>query len=76
MMGESFKVIQYLLFPKTIKYKRSKDVAKVSTNGITLQVTKTPDITAADFRAEMAEKWQELLGLGLTDSGHLVTLYH
>jgi hypothetical protein len=30
------------------------------TNGITLQVTKTPGITAADFRAEMAEKWQKL----------------
>jgi hypothetical protein len=32
----------------------------MSTNGITLQVTKTPGITAADFRAEMAEKWQKL----------------
>jgi hypothetical protein len=35
---------------------RSKDGANMSTNGITLQVTKTPGITAADFRAEMAEK--------------------
>jgi hypothetical protein len=32
----------------------------MSTNGITLQVTKTPCITATDFRAEMAEKWQKL----------------
>jgi hypothetical protein len=32
----------------------------MSTNGITLQVTKTHGITAADFRAEMAEKWQKL----------------
>jgi hypothetical protein len=32
----------------------------MSTNGITLQVTKTPGITAAYFRAEMAEKWQKL----------------
>jgi hypothetical protein len=32
----------------------------MSANGITLQATKTPDITAADFRAEMAEKWQKL----------------
>jgi hypothetical protein len=32
----------------------------MSTNGITLQVTKTPGIAAADFRAEMAEKWQKL----------------
>jgi hypothetical protein len=32
----------------------------MSTKGITLQVTKTPGITAADFRAQMAEKWQKL----------------
>jgi hypothetical protein len=44
------------LFPQTTKYKRSKDGAKMSTNGITLQVTKTPSITVADFRAEMVEK--------------------
>jgi hypothetical protein len=60
MMGETFKNVHYALFPKTIKYKHSKDGAKMSTNGITLQVTKTPGITAADFRAEMAEKWQKL----------------
>jgi hypothetical protein len=60
MMGETFKNVHYAFFPKTIKYKRSKDGAKMSTNGITLQVTKTPGITAADFRAEMAEKWQTL----------------
>jgi hypothetical protein len=60
MMGETFKNVHYALFPKTIKYKRSKDRAKMSTNGIILQVTKTPGITAADFRHEMAEKWQKL----------------
>jgi hypothetical protein len=60
MMGEAFKGVHYALFPKTIKYKRSKDGANMSTNGITLQVTKTPGITASDFRAEMAEKWQKL----------------
>jgi hypothetical protein len=60
MMGEAFKGVHYVLFPKTIKYKHSKDGAKMSTNGITLQVTKTPGITAADFHAEMAEKWQKL----------------
>jgi hypothetical protein len=60
MMGETFKNVHYALFPRTIKYKRSKDGAKMSTNGITLQVTNTPGIKAADFRAEMAEKWQKL----------------
>jgi hypothetical protein len=59
-MGETFKNVHNALFPKTIKYKRSKDGAKMSTNGITLQVTNTPSITATDFSAEMAEKWQKL----------------
>jgi hypothetical protein len=43
-----------------IKYKRSNDGAKITTNGITLQVAKTPGITTADFRADMVEKWQRL----------------
>jgi hypothetical protein len=60
MMGEDFKGAQYALFPKIIKYKRSKDGVKITTNGITLQVAKTPGITATDFRADMAEKWQRL----------------
>jgi hypothetical protein len=60
MMGEEFKGVHYGLFPKTIKYKRSKEGAKMTTNGITLQVTKTPGITAADSRADMAEKWQRM----------------
>jgi hypothetical protein len=60
MMGETFKNVHYALFLKTIKYKSSKDGAKMSTNGITLQVTNTPGITAAYVRAEMAEKWQKL----------------
>jgi hypothetical protein len=58
MIGDEFKGVQYALLPKTIKYKRSKDGAKMTTIGITLQVTKTPGITVADFRADMAEKWQ------------------
>jgi hypothetical protein len=60
MMGEEFKRVQYALLPKIIKYQRSEDGAKVTTNGITLQVAKTPGITAVDFRADMAEKWQRL----------------
>jgi hypothetical protein len=59
-MGETFKNVHYVLFPKTIKYKGSKEEANMFTNCITLQVTKTPGITAAYFRAEMAEKWQKL----------------
>jgi hypothetical protein len=60
MMGDEFKGVQYALFPKTIKYKRINDGAKMTTNGITLQVTKTPGITVADFRADMVEKWQRM----------------
>jgi hypothetical protein len=60
MMGEEFKGVQYALFPKTIKYKRSKDGEKVTTSGIALKVAKTPGSTATDFRADMAEKWQRL----------------
>jgi hypothetical protein len=32
----------------------------MTTNGITLEVTKSPGITVADFRADMAEKWQRM----------------
>jgi hypothetical protein len=60
MMGEEFKGVQYALFPKTISYKISKDVAKMKTNGITLQVAKTLGIMATDFHADMSEKWQRL----------------
>jgi hypothetical protein len=44
MMGDEFKGVQYVVFPKNIKYKRSKDGAKMKTNGITLNVTKNLDI--------------------------------
>jgi hypothetical protein len=60
MMGDRFKGVQYAMFPKTIIYKGSKDGAKMTTNGITLQVTKTLGITAADFRGDMAENWQRM----------------
>jgi hypothetical protein len=60
IMGEEFKGVKYALFPKSIKYKRSKDGAKMTTNGITLRVAKTIGITSADFRADMAEIWQQL----------------
>jgi hypothetical protein len=56
MMGEEFKGLQCALFPKTIKYKRSKDGVNMTTNGIALQVVKTTGITAADFRADMVER--------------------
>jgi hypothetical protein len=32
----------------------------MSTTGVTLQVAKTEGITATEFRANMAEKWQQL----------------
>jgi hypothetical protein len=60
MMGDEFKEVQYALIPKTIKYKRSKDRAKMATNGIILQVTTTLGITVADLRAGMEENWQQM----------------
>jgi hypothetical protein len=76
MMGETYQNIHYEFFPKTIKYRCSKDGANMSTNGITLQVTKTPGITAADFRAEMAEKWKRLTAKnGGTIFGRTSSLY-
>jgi hypothetical protein len=60
MVGEEFKGVQYALFPKTIKYKRSKDGVKMTMNGITLQVAKTLGIAATAFRADVAEKWQRM----------------
>jgi hypothetical protein len=60
MMDDELKGVKYALFPKTIKYKRSKYEAKMTTNGITLQVTKTQGIMAADLRVDMAEKWQRM----------------
>jgi hypothetical protein len=60
MMCDEFKGVQYSVFPKNIKYKLSKDGAKMTTNGITLQVTKTPGIAAADFCADMTKKWQQM----------------
>jgi hypothetical protein len=57
MMVEECKGVQYAFFPKTIMYERSKDRVKMTTNGITLQVAKIMGITAADFRAEMEERW-------------------
>jgi hypothetical protein len=61
MMGEEFKGVTYALFPKISKYKRSKYGAKMTTNGITLQVANTPGITAIDFSADMAEKWEPII---------------
>jgi hypothetical protein len=58
MMGEEFKGMQYSFTPKTIKYKRSKDGAKRTMDGITLQVAITPGIKATDFRVDMTENWQ------------------
>jgi hypothetical protein len=60
MMVEDFKGAQYVLLSKTIKYKRSKDGVNMTTNSIALQVARTTGITASDFRADVAERWQWL----------------
>jgi hypothetical protein len=60
MMTKDNKEIKLAIFPKTINYKIVKDVKFTSTTGVTLQVAKIEGITATEFRANMAEKWQQL----------------
>jgi hypothetical protein len=60
MMTKDDNEIKLAIFPKTIKYKRVKDGKAMPTTGVTLQVSKTEGITATEFRANMAEKWQQL----------------
>jgi hypothetical protein len=60
MMTKDETEIKLALFPKNIKYKRVNDGKVVSTTGGTLQVAKTEGVTATEFRANMAEKWQQL----------------
>jgi hypothetical protein len=60
LMGEDHKEVQYALFPKTINYKRVSDGVRLTTTGVTMQIAKSPNIVAADFRASMAEKWQNI----------------
>jgi hypothetical protein len=60
LMGEEHKSVQYALFPKSIKYKRIADGVRLTTTGVMMQIAKSPNATAADFRATMAEKWQSI----------------
>jgi hypothetical protein len=59
-MGEEHKEVQYALFPKSINYKRLSDGVRLTTTGVTMQIAKSSNATAADFRASMAEKWQRI----------------
>jgi hypothetical protein len=58
LMGEEHKSVQYALFPKSINYKGIADGVRLATTGVTMQIAKSPNVTAAYFRATMAEKWQ------------------
>jgi hypothetical protein len=60
MMTKDDKEIKLAIFPKTIKYKRVKDGKVMSNIGLIPQVAKTEGITSTEFRANMAEKWQQL----------------
>jgi hypothetical protein len=60
LMGEEHKEVQYALFPKSINYERVSDGVRLTTTGVTMQIAKSPNVTAADFRASMAEKWQRI----------------
>jgi hypothetical protein len=60
LMGEEHKSVQYALFPKSINYKRIADGVRLTTTGVTMQIANSPNATAEDFRATMAEKWQRI----------------
>jgi hypothetical protein len=60
LMGEEHKSVQYALFPKSINYKRIADGVRLTTTGVTMQIAKSPNATAADFRATLADKWQRI----------------
>jgi hypothetical protein len=60
LMGEEHKEVKYTLFPKSINYKRVSDDVRLTTTGVPMQIAKSPNATAADFRASMAEKWQRI----------------
>jgi hypothetical protein len=68
LMVEEHKSVQYALFPKSINYKRVSDGVRLTTTGVTLQIAKSPNATAEDFRASMAEKWQ---GINAKNGGTL-----
>jgi hypothetical protein len=51
---KDFKDMKYDLFPRTVKYKRS-DGMMLTMNCIAIQVTKTANTSASDFRAAMRE---------------------
>jgi hypothetical protein len=60
LMGDEHKEAQYAIFPKTINYKRISDGVRLTTTGVTMQIAKSPNLVAADFRASMAEKWKQI----------------
>jgi hypothetical protein len=60
LMGEEHKAVQYALFPKSINYKRVSHGVRLTTTGVTMQIAKSPNATAADFLASMADKWQRI----------------
>jgi hypothetical protein len=60
MTSKDFKDMKYTLFHCIMTNKRGSDGTKLMTNGIEIQVTNTANTSGSDFRAAMAEKWQNL----------------
>jgi hypothetical protein len=59
-MGEEHKEVQYALFQKMINYKCVSDGVRFTTTGLTMQIVKSPNRVAADFRASVTEEWQHI----------------
>jgi hypothetical protein len=60
LIGEEYTEVQYALFPKTINHKYVLDDVRLTTTGVTMQITKSPNLVPTDLRTSMAEKWQKI----------------
>jgi hypothetical protein len=52
--------VEWALFPKTIYYTRTSDAVKLSTSGVSLQVTKQASGQVDSTREDIAKMWQKV----------------
>jgi hypothetical protein len=52
--------VEWALFPKTVYYTRASDGVKLSTSGVSLQVTKQAAGQVDSSREDIAKMWQKV----------------
>jgi hypothetical protein len=60
MMGQEVKGLEWALYPKKNYYTRKSDNVKLSTTGVTIQVTNKYGMEPNLLREAIAQKWQML----------------